>query len=198
MLSRSSAALAVVLACAGSAQAFTVATFADPTTGPVPSLFQWNATTNTLTGGYFGSNLTLETPGIAAPDFPGATFSMAPLVGMNIGGGVVQFGPGSIQFFDSGNQLIFNIAFSSAIMNMSLSFGASDFIGFNVDFTGSMMDMETEGEAFAFSFANPTATQNGFDVTASFTSSADRFIPTPGGALLAGIGGLYVLRRKRR
>ena len=182
---------------AGAAQAATIGTFADPTTGPTPSMFQWNATTGTLTGGWAGANLDLLTPGVSAPDFPNATFTMTPLVATSVTFGIAQFGAGSIQFRDSLNTAIFLIEFDAAVMNASLSFGGSDFIGFNVRFSGPILDVAAQNEAFSFSFANPASTQNGFTVTSSFTSSADQIIPAPGAAAILGAGLLMAGRRRR-
>lgn len=191
-------AITAVTLAAGSAQAMTIATFADPTTGPVPSLFQWNATTNTLTGGWSGTGLTLQTPGSSFPDLTDATFTLTPMVAVFNMFGTVGFGAGAVQFFDSAANPVFRIEFDNAQMSSALSFGASDFVGFNVRFSGTLLDFPTQNEAFAFSFANPTATGNGgFTVTSSFTSSADRVIPAPGSFALVGAGGLLLARRRR-
>lgn len=191
-------AAAVLAAAAGSASAVTVATFADPTSGPTPSLFQYDTTTQTLTGGYSGLGLTLETPGIGAPDFADATFTMTPLSAVLVVGPFVQFGPGTVQFFDSAANPIFRIDFDGGLMSASLSFGASDFSGFGVTFSGSMLGAieSITDEAFAFSFANPVSSQTGFTVTSSFTSSATIVIPTPASAALVAAG-LLVMRRRR-
>lgn len=196
---RALSAAVLVAAAAGSASGVTVATFADPTSGATPSLFQYNATTQTLTGGYSGLGLTLETPGLVAPDFADVTFTMTPLAAVATLGPFVQFGPGSVQFFDSVASPIFRIDFTGALLAGSQSFGASDFSGFGVTFSGSILGslQSISNEAFAFSFANPVATQTGFTVTSSFTSSADIIIPSPGAAALLGVGGLLMARRRR-
>lgn len=191
-------AIAVAALVTGSAQGMTIATFADPTTGAVPSLFQWNATTSTLTGGWSGTGLTLQTPGSSMPDLANATFTLAPLVAMSTMFGVSYFGPGVIDFYDSAATPVFRIEFDNAMLNASLSFGASDFMAFNVRFSGTLLDFPTQNESFAFSFANPTATPNGgFTVTSSFTSSAERLVPAPGSLALLGAGGLLLARRRR-
>ena len=97
----SALALSVV---AGSAQAATIATFADPTSGPTPSLFQWNGITGTLTGGWSGTGLNLLTPSTSAIDFTNATFTFQPLVAINTMFGNSLFGAGVINFFDSRRQ----------------------------------------------------------------------------------------------
>ncbi|HNB59117.1 MAG TPA: hypothetical protein PK308_02310 [Phycisphaerales bacterium] len=191
------AGLATLTFSAADAHAITIATFADPTAGPTPSLFQWNATTQTLTGGYTNPGLTLRTPGLPVGDFADAKFLLPALVSTGGAFGAFTFGPGSIQFFDSAMSPIFLIEFDSAVLSGSLSFGASDFVGFNVRFSGSILPSPVEGEAFAFSFANPVTTATGFEVTSSFTSSADRFIPAPGAMALVGVAGLVIARRRR-
>ncbi len=191
-------AITAIALAAGSAQAVTIATFADPTSGAVPSLFQWNATTSTITGGWSGTGLTLQTPGSSQPDLIDATFSLTPLVATFNMFGTVGFGAGAVQFFDSLANPVFRIDFDNAVMSSAIAFGASDFIGFNVRFSGTLLDFPTQNEAFAFSFANPTPTANGgFTVTSSFTSSADRVIPAPGSIALIGAGGLVLARRRR-
>jgi len=193
------AAAVMALTAGSAAQAVTIATFADPTLGPAPSLFQWDATTQTLTGGWSNPGLLLQTPGTSAIDFVDATFQLTPMVATSTLFGISFFGPGAIQFFDSAANPIFRIEFDSALLNSSLSFGASDFVGFNVRFSGSILDFPTQNEAFAFSFANPVAApaNGGFTVTSSFTSSADRLIPAPGALALMGCGGLVLARRRR-
>jgi hypothetical protein len=184
---------------AATANAGTIATFADPSPGPTPSLFQWNGATNTLTGGWAGSGLTLQTPGTSSPDLVDAKFTFGPLVATSVIANIAFFGPGSVQFLDSAMAPVFLIEFDNAMMNTSLSFGASDFLAWNVRFSGSILDWPTQDEAFSFSFANPVATGAvpGFTVTSSFTSSAERLIPSPGGAALLAIGFLALAPRRR-
>lgn len=193
-------ALISVAGLAASANATTVATFADPTSGPTPSIFQWNGTTNTLTGGWSGLGLNLLTPGTLAPDYADATFSITPLVGV-VAGPVVAFGPGQVNFFDSLANPIFTINFTSATMLIPQGFGSSAFVGAGVTFSGPALGVvqSISNEAFSFSFANivPQA-NNGFTSTAAFTSSADIIIPTPGAAAILAFAGLLTAGRRRR
>ena len=79
-MSRSLCALAVATtAFVGSAQAATILTFADPADGPSTPLFTLAG--GQLTGGWASGNtgLTLETPGLAAPDFVNAWFDFTPV-----------------------------------------------------------------------------------------------------------------------
>ncbi len=194
-----SVTVAALVGLVSSAQAATVATFADPSTGPAPSMFQWDATTSTLTGGWAGPNLDLLTPGTLAPDFPASTFTLTPLVGV-VAGPVVNFGAGAVQFFDSAANPILTITFDSATMLVPTGFGSSAFVGANVTYSGTALGVfqSISNEAFSFSFANLAPGQGqSFTSTAAFTSSADIIIPSPGAVALLGLGGLMVLRRRR-
>jgi len=183
------------LAVAGLAQADTVATFADPGTVPATPLFTVSGPT--LTGGWSGLGLTLLTPGTPAPDYTDVTFVMTPLTVTPLFPGFGTTNGGTIGFFD-GITLIFEIQFDSGFLTTPASFGGSDFVGQNVRFSGPALGgLLSASEAFAFSFANPTATASGYTVTSAFTSSADLRVPGP--ASLAGLGlGLLAFGRRRR
>lgn len=176
---------------AGAASAGTFATFADPSTSSATPLFVLAG--NTLSGGWSGSGLTLQTPGSSAPDYANVTWQMTPLT--RIGPAPFSlFSGGNIQFFDSSNAMIFRIDFSSSYLAEPISFGATDFIGQNVVFSGPIVDSPTSAESFAFSFANQVATDDGMTATAAFTSSA---VPTPGAAALLGLAGFTARRRRK-
>src|SRR4051812_26214530 len=108
------------------AQSFTVATFADPSTGPTPPMFTLAG--NVFSGSWSGNNLNLLTPGLAAPDFPNAHFTMSPItvgaLGLTSGG--------TITFTNNANVPQMTITFSSGHLATPFSFGGSDFIGDNV------------------------------------------------------------------
>lgn len=202
---RTSSIAFLLSAIAGTAaNAATVATFADPTSGPTPSLFQWNETADTLTGGWSGTGLTLETPGTTAPDYTNVTFMMTVLVASSVTptpvGPVALFGVGKIEFF-SGVTEILQIDFSSANLLIPQGLGSSSFAGANVVFSGPALGtfISIDNEAFSFGFVNIVSTGNGsFTTTAAFTSSADLEIPTPGSAaIVAAAAGLIGLRRRR-
>lgn len=192
--------LAVAGALASPAVAFTVATFADPALSGATPLFAFNGAT--LTGGWSGTGLLLRTPGLAAPDFPDAKFTVTPLTATplvpNVEYGLT--GPGGtagvISFFDAGNQPLFTIAFASARLTSPLGFGGNDFSADGVVISGPIIPGVLSDEAFAFSFANPVGTgvPPNYTVTSSFTSSA---VPEPMSlALLIGGGLLGLLRRR--
>lgn len=196
MFARSLMVAAGGVLIASAAQAFTVATFADPALDGSTPLFQFNSGTNTLNGGWGGPNLTLETPGlIAIPDFANATFTMTPVSCVPVGPQLFTTGPGQLNFFDSGSNLLLTMTFASGFLS-TVSFGASDFSSNNVVFSGPILAFPVHSEAFSFSFANPVSVSppGSFTTTASFTSSA---IPAPGAAALLGLGGLVLSRRRR-
>lgn len=184
----------MIAACglaAGAAQASTFATFADPTSGPVPAMF--TLTGNVLNAGWSGTGLTLLTPGSAAPDYADVTWVMTPLNRITPGP-FSQFSGGNIQFFDNTATMIFRIDFASSFLAEPISFGATDLIGQNVVFSGPIVAGPLAQESFAFSFANQVITQDGMTATAAFTSSA---VPTPGALALVGASGLIAARRRR-
>jgi len=199
----SAAALAVVSA----AHAQTIATFADPAGGPGTPLFAFNAATGTLTGGWAGTGLLLQTPGLlAVPYFAGAHFTITPISTVSNTGLVYNMGGGQINFTDSANNPLLTITFSNSTMLYALGLSSSTFSGNNVTFSGPIIGGTPFSSAtqFSFSFANPVATApvgvdsagrpvNSFTVTSSFTSSA----PAPGAMALLGFGGLFAARRRR-
>lgn len=180
----------------GAANADTLATFADPSPGGAMPLFSYQA--GILSGSWLLPGLTLQTPGLAAPDFPNATFVMTPLATIvALPGVTIMFG-GSIQFFDQLNTPILNISFAGATLTNGISFGASDFVGQNVTISGSIVPYPVTQDAFAFSFANPVGSVSQFTATAAFTSSGTLDVPAPASAALFGLAGLSVTRRRRK
>lgn len=192
---RSFATLAVAaVAGSASAQTFTFATFADPSSGPVPAMFVYDGNAGTLDASWGQPGLKLETPGSAAPDVPNTTFVMTTL-NQTGAGPFASFGSGTIRFFGPGNNLIFRIDFASAFLTGPIGFGGADLIGNNVVFSGPIVGpTPLSQESFSFSFANQVLTGNGFTATAAFTSSA---APTPGTLALIGVSGLVATRRRR-
>jgi MYXO-CTERM domain-containing protein len=190
------AVIALAGVAASAASADTIATFADPSPAGIPPLFTYNGAF--LVGNWLGQpGLTLETPGLAAPDFANAQFSMAPVAVLGpTGPTTFAVGPGAINFFDVFNNPLLTITFSGGSLSAASIFGSSDFIGQSVTFSGPILGGATlSNEAFSFSFANPQGTLGNYTVSSSFTSSAT--IPGPGAAALLGLGGLVATRRRR-
>jgi len=166
----------------------TIATFADPALGAGTPLF--TVTGGSLTGEWTGSGLTFLTPGLTAPDFPNAHFTMASVTAAADG----TTGPGTIQFTDNANNPIMTISFNSGRLTTPLGFGATEFMSINtVTFSGPIVTMPLITESFSFGFANQAAIANGYTATASFTSSA---IPEPMSLLLLALGGTALIRRR--
>lgn len=170
----------LVLATAMSvrAESITIASFSDPAQDETTPLFEFDATTHELSGGWDGGGLTLET---VTGTFENVTFSMSPLL-------VDAFGetqPGQVDFRDSGDTLIYRITFDSAHLTV-IGFGATEFLATNaVQFSGPILPAAVLNESFSFAFANqtPMGPGGGFTATAAFTSSAD-LVPEPASAVL--------------
>lgn len=186
--------LAAAVGGAAVSQAFTMATFADPSPTGTPSLFNIDTVNNQITGGWSGTGLFLQTPGWAAPDYVDAKFSMAPVAIAPVAPGFWSTGGGQVDFTDSANNLVFRINFASGYLSVN-GVGGSDLFGNNVTFSGPLVPAGLNQETFNFSFANFQPTANGLGVTAAFTSSA---VPEPGTLAALGLGGLALLRRRRK
>ena len=85
------------------------------------------------------------------------------------------------------------ISFSGGTLTSPSTFGASDFVGQNVVFSGPIIPAGLSQESFAFSFANPVGTIEDYTVTAAFTSSA---VPEPASIALLALGALVAIRRR--
>jgi MYXO-CTERM domain-containing protein len=193
----SAAALAVASLSTAAQASVTVATFDDPSSSSLTSLFQRNGIL--FTGGYNGLGLTLQTPGTPAPDFPDATFTITPLTIINDFGPFAQLSGGTIQFFDDLKNPILRIDFTGASLSNILSLGASDFLAQGVTFSGPIVASfpGLTDEQFGFSFANPVVIDpQHYTVTSAFTSSAT-VTPTPAALSVLGLGGLVAARRRR-
>jgi hypothetical protein len=176
-----------VVFAAAPAYAGTVATFADPAADGSMWLFDLSGTS--FTGGWSGLNLALEMP-ITGSVWHNATFTMTPLNVISPG----LLSPGTIWFYKSqadGGGLALQIDFNAALL-APFGWGASDVFGQIVTISGPGIPSGLTAETFAFSFANPVATEDGFTYTASFTSSA---VPEPASLLLLALGALQVFRR---
>jgi len=181
-----------------SSQAFTVATFADPSPDGSTPLFTFNSTALTLDGGYAGTGLTLLTPGWGAPDFADATFTMS-TVGLTATGDpdVFDTAGGVLNFFDSLSNGVMTITFGAGTFVANNGFGGSDFSGQIVSISGPGIPGGWYNETFNFSFANPETNGNLSTYTAAFTSSA---VPEPATmvGLATGLGLLAARRRRNR
>ena len=182
--------VAVLLAVASAAQAdtFTLATFADPAINATTPLFTYDGAT--LTGQWLATGMTLETPGVPAPNYSNATFSMTPVA---VGAFGVT-GGGVISFYDSAHALLMTVTFSQGQLTVPFGFGMSDFAMQNVVISGPIIPVVLQEESAAFSFANQRKVGSLFTATASFTSSAA--LPEPASVGLLAAGAVTLLRRK--
>ncbi|MBX7135264.1 MAG: PEP-CTERM sorting domain-containing protein [Fimbriimonadaceae bacterium] len=180
-----------LLGAAVASQAFTMATFADPAIDGSTPLF--SLTGSSITGGWSGTGLLLQTPGWAAPDYADAKFTMAPVALTPVAPGFWNAGNGQIDFTDSSNNLVLRITFDSGFVSVNGA-GASDLFSNNVVFSGPGVPVVTD-ETFNFSFANFQPNANGVTATAAFTSSA---VPEPASIAAIGLGLAAVIRRRRK
>lgn len=196
MISRTSCRIVAAFAfgTAALASADTIATFSDPSPDGSQPLFTFasNDVTGSLSGSWSGLGLLLQTPGLAAPDFNDARFSMPAVTAVG-GPEVWALGAGAINFTDSGGSALMTITFAGGSLSSPSTFGASDFVGQNVVFSGPIIPGGLSQEAFAFSFANPVGTISDYTVTAAFTSSA---VPEPASIALLALGALVAIRRR--
>lgn len=176
------------------AQAITIATFADPAADETTPLFLYDADAGEVEASWSGTGLTLET---TDTDISNVTFVMEAVMETSPG----VFGAGQIDFFDLANSIdpIFTINFDSAALSVN-GFGATEFLATNgIVFSGPILPAPVDEESFAFAFTNQVAVAppGSFSATASFTSSVGIIIPEPATLSLLAAGGLLLTRRRR-
>lgn len=189
----------VVVGLASVSQAFTMATYSDPTQGSAEAMFFWDRVASTLSGSWSGIGMTVETPGFigggfvdnARMDFDSVT--LTPI----IAGQLYQMGAGRVRFH-TGNvsNPFFEIIFNGGLFQTGQGIGGSRLIGNIVEFVGPNVPTGLEDEQFSFALANEAQLGDQTTYTSSFTSSA-----TPEPATLLALGGgvaAMVSRRRRR
>jgi len=177
------------------AQAATIATFSDPSPGgQVPVFVQAG---NLLTGGWNAPGLNLVLP-FTGNNYPNARFEMNPVSVATPGAYPTLLGPGAIRFYDAADNLVLQITFESATLDV-LSFGATAFLGRDhVTITGVGIPAAAalRDQTFAFGLANASGTPPYLSWTAAFTCSAT-VIPEPAGWFLLLTPSLVPRRRHR-
>lgn len=178
------------------AEAFTFATFSDPTIGqgnPTAMIF---VAGGELSGGY---------DGVSLQTLSGTVTASFEVTGPGGAGGVAvtevapefwALGAGAVRFFTGSDSNVLTITFESGSLTEN-EFGANEFQGDVVSFSGSSVVQAYTNEAFGFAFANPRVNANGKSYTASFTASVDA-VPEPASLGVLGIGALALIRRRRR
>lgn len=199
------ATLVVALCGVTAAQAVTIATHSDPSSGS-PSVFTVDFNTNIVSGGWIQPGLNLSVPVVSGSNANlnmwVANMSITNI--QNIGPlTLLTLGAGEIRYYDTNiNNPVFQINFDSATLLEPSSAQAADLTGNNVVFSGSALGSLSgtlTNEVVNYSFANPIFNGNVHTYTASMTSSAD-VVPEPVtlGMLLIGATGIASRRRARR
>lgn len=189
----------LALSVCAMSQAITIATFADPASGPNQPMFRYNATNATLRADWLANGLTLIHPGfIGGGSSANVKMRMNPInLTPIVPGSIFSTTGGAVNFWTTNEaNPIFTITFGSGLFAFPNSFGGSDFQLNNVSLSGPNVPANLAGEQFAFSFANLTPTQsgNGYTMTAAMTSSA---VPEPAAIAVLASGAAMALRRRK-
>lgn len=188
----------VAVASASMANSRTIATFLDPADSGATSLFVFNTTTNILTGSFTGTGLTVRTPGlngggeVTNAKFQTSPIQLVPVAGTNLYAG----GTGTVRFYTSDiNNPFLLVNFTGATLFDPLNFGASEFNGSIVNFSGPNVPGGLSNEQFSFALANRHVVGDEIRYTASFTSSA---VPEPATMTALALGAAAILRRRKK
>ena len=187
---------ALAVSASAMANSNTMVTFADPAANASSPLFTFNTNTNILSGSWTGNGLTVRTPGINGGVVENAKFVTTNISLVQVpGSGIYTGGSGRVTFYtDSVENPFFVVDFTGATLFNPLNFGASEFNGSTVNFSGPGVPAGLTSEQFSFALANPTMAGNTINYTASFTSSA---VPEPASMTALALGAAAMLRRRK-
>lgn len=195
-----SSAFAFALVAAGIAQAGTItfATFSDPApTGATPLFTQVYGSSPdvTVTGGWSGTGLTLSVP-YTGGTYTNAKYTLdAAVAGTStVLADTYSLGSGSLSFFDSSSNPLFQITFRSAVLSPGGIYATSKN---GIALSGAIVPLDTIVlQQFAFSYANDNWANASTETdTASFTSSV---VPEPATMAVFAIGLVGLAARRRR
>ncbi len=195
--------LASAVVFVSSAQAVTIATHQDPSSGS-PTVFSIDVANSVVNAGWTNPGLTLSVP-IASGTYSNVFMAMSPvaILSTNTVGlfTIHTLGAGEIRYYDSDfNNPLFQINFGSASVIEPVAASASDFTANNVSFSGSAIAAYAgllTSEVVNYSFANPSITGGVSSYTASMTTSAE-VVPEPATMAVLGLVAAAVARRRSR
>lgn len=176
---------------AAASQAFTVASFQDPTIGQ-PNLVVFTVTSSAISAAYTGIDLN-----VLGTTYTGVTLSIAP-VAVSGAGPVKNVAGGSAVFSTGSDPNLLTITWDAGSLFEPFGFGASFASLQSVTFSGTSVPAGAANwteEQFAFSFANPQVTRDISTYSASMTSSA---VPEPATMAVLGLGLSALVARRRR
>ncbi len=180
-----------IVAIAAASQAFTVASFQDPTIG------QSNLVVFTLSGGSLSAGYTGIELNVLGTNYSNVTMTITPVT-ISGSGPVYNVAAGSAVFSTGSDSNVLTITWDGASLVEPFSLGGSFAAAQTVTFSGSSVPAAAAtwtSRQFAFSFANQQTGPNGTTYSASMTSSA---VPEPAtiAVLAMSIVGLVARRRK--
>lgn len=184
--------IAVLLAAASVQASYTVATFANPSSGSSDPLFWVDWTGGTIHGGWDTGGLVLDFKYVGASFDARFEMDSVDIVEQDVffGNTIGLTGEGVINFYNEAtDELLLSIAFSRAIVD------AGGFWSHNAVFSSPLISDLLSDEQFSFGFANNVSFGGGFSATAAFDSSA---IPEPATLAIFGIGAAMMFRLRKR
>lgn len=178
---------------------FTLATHDNPSTNASTApVITFNTATNTLSGSWTSTGLTLETPGLLGGGVVNnARMIMSPLTMVNVTGNLWQStGGGTITYTTAGGANVLTATFNRLTFFNNGFAGASSLNGDGVTFSGPNVPAGLSSQSINFALAGGVTVGNERRFTAAMDSSA---VPEPATmiALGAAVAGLAARRRRK-